>query len=117
MEKNMSKCSWRCIAIFFVVLAVILSAALAYITGNINAFLKRLQNALNLWYFTASSFLPVSYQSAKACAVVVENSEQKSSAIAAKENSPSLNSAASISYENNVIDKPRNLPPDGTTFK
>ena len=72
-------------------------------------------------YFEASSFLPVSYQSAKACAVVVENnSEQKSSAAiaAAKENSPSLlNSAASISYENNVIDKPRNLPPDGTTFK
>ena len=36
----MSKCSWRCIAIFFVVLAVILSAALAYITGNTNALLK-----------------------------------------------------------------------------
>ena len=34
MEKNMNKCSWRCIAIFFVVLAVILSAALAYITGK-----------------------------------------------------------------------------------
>jgi hypothetical protein len=33
-EKNFAKkCSWRCIAIFFVVLAVILSAALAYITG------------------------------------------------------------------------------------
>ena len=28
------KCSWKCIAIFFVVLAVILSAALAYITGK-----------------------------------------------------------------------------------
>ena len=36
----MSKCSWRCIAIFFVVLAVILSAALAYITGNTNVLLK-----------------------------------------------------------------------------
>ena len=35
-EKNFArKCSWRCIAIFFVVLAVILSAALAYITGKI----------------------------------------------------------------------------------
>jgi hypothetical protein len=33
-EKNFKKCSWRCIAIFFVVLAVILSAALAYITGK-----------------------------------------------------------------------------------
>ena len=34
-EKNFArKCSWRCIAIFFVVLAVILSAALAYITGK-----------------------------------------------------------------------------------
>ena len=28
------KCSWRCVAIFFVVLALILSAALAYITGE-----------------------------------------------------------------------------------
>ena len=37
-EKGLTlKCSWRCVAIFFVVLAVILSAALAYITGkNIN---------------------------------------------------------------------------------
>ena len=34
-EKNFKKCSWRCIAIFFVVLAVILSAALAYITGKL----------------------------------------------------------------------------------
>lgn len=34
-EKNFArKCSWRCIAIFFVVLAVILSAALAYVTGK-----------------------------------------------------------------------------------
>ena len=35
-EKNFTqKCSWRCIAIFFVVLAFILSAALAYITGKL----------------------------------------------------------------------------------
>ena len=35
-EKNLAlkKCSWRCVAIFFVVLALILSAALAYITGK-----------------------------------------------------------------------------------
>ena len=34
-EKGLTrKCSWRCVAIFFVVLAVILSAALAYITGK-----------------------------------------------------------------------------------
>ena len=41
-EKNFArKCSWRCIAIFFVVLAVILSAALAYITGKFfKSFLK-----------------------------------------------------------------------------
>lgn len=34
-EKNIAgRCSWRCVAIFFVVLALILSAALAYITGK-----------------------------------------------------------------------------------
>ena len=57
MEKNMSKCSWRCIAIFFVVLAVILSAALAYITGRLTIF--------NSGLFKLSNFIvlqpPVSF--------------------------------------------------------
>ena len=41
-EKNLAgRCSWRCVAIFFVVLAVILSAALAYITGEFNLHFKK----------------------------------------------------------------------------
>ncbi|CAB4065038.1 Tenascin-X,Tenascin,Teneurin-m [Lepeophtheirus salmonis] len=48
-------CSWRCTAVFFIILTLALTAALIYIT--------------------ASSFLPISYENAKACAVVVEGDE------------------------------------------
>ena len=45
-EKGLTrKCSWKCVAIFFVVLAVILSAALAYITGK-----KILKNNLSMMF-------------------------------------------------------------------
>ena len=38
------------------------------------------------FFFAASSFLPVSYESAKACAVVVDNTETQSDAIIARSN-------------------------------
>lgn len=40
LEKGVWRFSWRCLAIFFVVLAVILSAALAYVTGKPSFNLK-----------------------------------------------------------------------------
>ena len=71
--------------------------------------------------FAASSFLPVSYESAKACAVLVEDSEAKGAS------EKKASASASIAASNNVIpsstldveqdvQQPRNLPPDGTTF-
>ena len=56
MEKNMNKCSWRCIAIFFVVLAVILSAALAYITGKFVYIFSCLFTTFSCLFTTFSCF-------------------------------------------------------------
>jgi len=51
-EKDLTrKCSWRCVAIFFVVLAIILSAALAYITGKCDVIYEHNHTELSCLHF------------------------------------------------------------------
>ena len=77
--------------------------------------------------FSASSFLPVSYESAKACAVVVDDSTSNSEVASSNTAASSLQQAASLDNVNNAVSvvssssakdsSHKNLPPDGTTFK
>ncbi|XP_071744523.1 teneurin-m isoform X2 [Lepeophtheirus salmonis] len=96
-------CSWRCTAVFFIILTLALTAALIYIT--------------------ASSFLPISYENAKACAVVVEGDESNRGNELQVSNPKMVGAMkaekSSILSESLSSDqsRPRNLPPDGTTFK
>ena len=87
----------------------------------------------NYWFinfifnFSASSFLPVSYESAKACAVVVDDSTSNSEVASSNTAASSLQQAASLDNVNNAVSvvssssakdsSHKNLPPDGTTFK
>ncbi len=77
---------------------------------------------MNSILFTASSFLPVSYESAKACAVVVdEQASSSSSEEAAAASSSSIvvqqQPHLSLNPDLEAKEKARNLPPDGTTFR
>lgn len=71
-----SKCSWKCTAIVFIILSVVLTAALSYVSGNnyLNSSKHQMHNCD--FPFPASNFLNWSYQNSKACTVLVgENSE------------------------------------------
>ncbi|KAF5270057.1 hypothetical protein FQA39_LY08469 [Lamprigera yunnana] len=80
-----SKCSWKCAAIFFVVLSIVLIAALSYIS--------------------ASSLLNWSYQTTKTCTVLVgENSEVPTSKTTTSETNLSTSSKPRpISGGNDII--------------
>ncbi|XP_025831537.1 teneurin-m isoform X2 [Agrilus planipennis] len=81
-----SKCSWKCTAIVFIVLSVVLTAALSYIS--------------------ASSLLSWSYQNSKACTVVVgENSETApASKATTSETNLSTSSKPRVSSGGNNVD-------------
>ena len=66
-----------------------------------------------LLYFSASSFLPVTYESAKACAVVVDS---EATPVLSSASEAAAASAPAIAPDTSSEVRPRNLPPDGTTF-
>lgn len=86
-----SKCSWKCTAIFFVVLSVVLTAALSYISGKLTKIPH-----VDIFYTSfspASSLLNWSYQTSKTCTVLVgENSEIPSSKATTSETNLSTSS-------------------------
>lgn len=71
-----TKCSWKCTAIVFIMLSVVLTAALSYISGKPFFLLNNQYSLICFFVSTASSLLNWSYQTSKACTVVVgENPE------------------------------------------
>ena len=58
----------------------------------------------------------MSYESAKACAVLVEDSAAEEANKKAASASASIAASNVIPSSSEVENQPRNLPPDGTTF-
>ncbi|XP_063907083.1 teneurin-m isoform X3 [Zophobas morio] len=94
-----SKCTWKCTAIVCIMLLVVLTAALTYIS--------------------ASSVLNWSYQSAKPCSVLVGENTQfvPASKSATSETNLSTSSRPKTSSSGGARTFPaQSFPPDGTTF-